>query len=139
MARPMKWRKVCCLPERSKFGPLDSEPAPPEPIVMTIDEYEAVRLIDFEDFTQEECAEQMGVARSTVQGIYAQARKRSPKPWSTAGCCSSKVASTSSAKAQETDAAEDVTDVGRKETIEVVGRCVSVELEQSVCGNGQME
>lgn len=65
--------------------------------------------------------------------------KRSPKPWSTAGCCSSKVASTSSAKAQETDAAEDVTDVGRKETIEVVGRCVSVELEQSVCGNGQME
>ncbi|HOA91772.1 MAG: DUF134 domain-containing protein [Bacillota bacterium] len=76
MARPMKWRKVCCLPERSKFGPLDSEPAPPEPIVMTIDEYEAVRLIDFEDFTQEECAEQMGVARSTVQGIYAQARKK---------------------------------------------------------------
>ena len=24
MPRPMKWRKVCCLPESNKFGPLDS-------------------------------------------------------------------------------------------------------------------
>lgn len=43
---------------------------------MTVDEYEAVRLIDLEGLTQEECAKQMNIARSTVQGIYIKARKK---------------------------------------------------------------
>jgi predicted DNA-binding protein (UPF0251 family) len=43
---------------------------------MQLDEYETIRLIDLEGLTQEECAEQMDVARSTVQGIYISARKK---------------------------------------------------------------
>ena len=76
MPRPMKWRKVCCLPEINKFGPLDTSADAENYLVMTVDEYETIRLIDLEGFTQEECAKQMNVARSTVQGIYNGARKK---------------------------------------------------------------
>ncbi|HHU64244.1 MAG TPA: DUF134 domain-containing protein [Clostridiales bacterium] len=76
MARPMKWRRVCCLPEKNRFGPLDAEVDKKNHIRMTIDEYETIRLIDLEGLTQEECAKQMNVARTTAQGIYIQARKK---------------------------------------------------------------
>lgn len=76
MARPRKWRKVCSLPGNNRFGPLDSPADAKNHVVMTVDEYEAIRLIDLEGFTQEECAGQMNVARSTVQGIYVEARKK---------------------------------------------------------------
>jgi len=45
-------------------------------VTMSVDEYEAIRLIDTEGFTQEESAQQMNVARSTVQGIYDSARRK---------------------------------------------------------------
>ena len=37
---------------------------------MTLDEYEAIRLLDLENLQQEQAAAQMGVARTTVQLIY---------------------------------------------------------------------
>jgi len=76
MPRPRKWRRVCCLPDSSRFGPLDSPADAADTVTMTVDEYEAIRLIDFESFTQEECAGRMNVARTTVQGIYDSARKK---------------------------------------------------------------
>lgn len=76
MPRPKKWRKVCCLPDSNRFGPLDSPIYKEHFIIMTIDEYETIRLIDLEGLSQEECANQMNVARTTVQGIYSDARKK---------------------------------------------------------------
>jgi len=76
MPRPIKGRNVCCLPQSARFGPLGRQGKQLEEIMMTVDEYETIRLIDYLDFTQEECARQMNVARTTVQGIYSQARKK---------------------------------------------------------------
>lgn len=75
MPRPRKWRKVCCLPESDTFGPLNRPFLEDEMILMTVEEYETIRLIDLEGLTQEECAERMHVARATVQKIYNDARK----------------------------------------------------------------
>ena len=76
MPRPIKWRRVCCLPESKRFGSLDSPSDVDNIVKMTVDEYETIRLIDLEEYTQEECASQMNVARTTVQGIYFEARKK---------------------------------------------------------------
>jgi len=76
MPRPRKWRKVCFLPENNRFGPLNSPVNQDRFVIMTIDEYETIRLIDLEGFTQEECADQMNIARTTVQRIYNDARKK---------------------------------------------------------------
>ncbi len=76
MPRPRKWRKVCNLPETNLFGPLKTLTSDREIILMTVEEYETVRLIDLEGLMQEECAKSMNVARTTVQRIYNDARKK---------------------------------------------------------------
>jgi predicted DNA-binding protein (UPF0251 family) len=76
MPRPRKCRKVCCLPERDIYGPLNASISRDDFVTMTVDEYESIRLIDIESFTQEECANQMNIARTTVQGIYNDARRK---------------------------------------------------------------
>ena len=43
---------------------------------MGIDEYEVIRLIDWVGLTQEQCAAQINVARTTVTGIYDSARHK---------------------------------------------------------------
>ena len=68
MARPMKCRNVCCLPENNRFGPLDLPANAENHVNMTVDEYETIRLIDLEGFTQEECAKQMNIARQHRSG-----------------------------------------------------------------------
>ena len=75
MPRPRKCRRVCCLPWNASFGPIGGQSSE-NPIVMSVDEYETIRLIDQTGLTQEECAAQMNVARTTVQGIYNDARKK---------------------------------------------------------------
>lgn len=75
MPRPKKCRRVCEYPQTLRFSPDDpSETA--EPVILTVEEYETIRLIDKEGLSQEECGERMQVARTTVQQIYASARKK---------------------------------------------------------------
>lgn len=79
MPRPRKCKKVCCLPENNLFGPINVGEIDSEIIAMTVDEYETIRLIDLEAMTQEECADKMDVARTTIQRIYNDARKKLAK------------------------------------------------------------
>ena len=79
MPRPMKCRKVCCLPKSNLFGPIDKSNIKNEIIVMTVDEYETIRLMDLEGMTQEECSKKMNVARTTIQRIYNNARLKIAK------------------------------------------------------------
>ena len=75
MARPAKKKKICSLPAYQEFGA--GEAAKDKPIVfMPVEEYETIRLMDYHGMNQQECSEQMGVARTTVQALYTAARKR---------------------------------------------------------------
>ncbi len=75
LPRPRKCRKVCELPQIREFHPTGGGPCAAA-VIMTVDEYEAIRLIDQQGFSQEECSTYMQVARTTVQMIYNSARKK---------------------------------------------------------------
>lgn len=75
MPRPIKCRRVCHYPHTLEFAPTTSG-EDKSPVILTVDEYETVRLIDREGMSQEQCSERMQVARTTVQKIYGSARKK---------------------------------------------------------------
>lgn len=76
MPRKVKCRKVCHYPQTLEFLPQNNNAQEQEPIVLTVDEYEAIRLIDRRGMSQEQCAVFMQIARTTVQRIYETARKK---------------------------------------------------------------
>jgi predicted DNA-binding protein (UPF0251 family) len=41
-----KWRTVCCLPGKTDFGPLGRKGKSGDAVIMTVVEYETIRLID---------------------------------------------------------------------------------------------
>ena len=75
MSRPRKCRRVCEFPQTVMFLPESPNNKTTE-IILTVDEYETIRLIDKEGFSQEQCGNLMQVARTTVQQIYTSARKK---------------------------------------------------------------
>ena len=74
MARTPRCRRIHCYPEYWSFAPQGEGTA--ETITMSLDEYECIRLMDREKLTQEQCAQRMGVARTTVTNIYESARSK---------------------------------------------------------------
>ncbi len=73
MARPIKLRTICSYPKIMELRPFGSYA---DTVDLTFGEYESMRLIDTLKYSQEECARQMGLARSTVSAIYDSARSK---------------------------------------------------------------
>lgn len=74
MPRPSRCRRIEQLPVYRSFSPDDVASA--ENVRMTVDEFEAIRLLDNEGLTQEACAARMNISRTTVTAIYDSARKK---------------------------------------------------------------
>ena len=92
MPRPVRCRRIERLPVYRSFSPDDAAAA--EEVRMTVDEFEALRLLDDEGLTQEACAARMNIARTTVTAIYDSARKKvadvlvhGKRLLITGGCC----------------------------------------------------
>ena len=75
MARPSKTRLVCRIPHCQEFNPANSTDASIT-LLLTLEEYETIRLMDYCGNSQQEAADQMGISRGTLQAIYAEARRK---------------------------------------------------------------
>lgn len=75
MPRPRKCRKVCHMPKVCDFVPVGQDENQTA-VILTVDEFETIRLIDEQGFSQEECSSYMQVARTTAQAIYNTARAK---------------------------------------------------------------
>ena len=74
--RPQKTRWVKCLPGERCFRPKCKKPGEMEGVVLTIDEFEAIRLADLEEMAHAPAAKLMKVSRSTFTRVLARAHKK---------------------------------------------------------------
>ena len=71
--RPMKPRVISEKPKVLSFNP---EGGRGEPITLTLDEFEALKLVDYHGLLQEEAAFKMGVSRGTLWRCLNNARRK---------------------------------------------------------------
>jgi len=76
MPRPQKKRKVCSPPQMHGFKPFGIASCDAESIIMPFDEYETIKLVNYDGLQQEEAAVKMEVSRPTLTRIYNRALKK---------------------------------------------------------------
>jgi len=76
MARPQKSRIVLRPPVFSMFRPNGVPPSILKEVNLSIDEFEAIRLADYEKLEHEEASELMGISRSTFTRLIETARNK---------------------------------------------------------------
>ncbi len=76
MGRNKQLRLISFNPKTSGFRPFGRACKKGECIELLFDEFEAVRLLDYEGRQQTEAAETMGISRPTLTRIYMEARKK---------------------------------------------------------------
>jgi len=76
MVRPCKCRRVCGIPRAYYFKPRAVPILQLEEVVLTMDEFEAIRLADLEGLYQEDAAKKMNISRQTFGNIIESAHKK---------------------------------------------------------------
>ena len=74
--RPKKTRWVKCEPGERCFRPQCKPLNKLDGVLLSIDEFEAIRLSDLEGLTQEKVAKKMKVHRSTISRMLESAHKK---------------------------------------------------------------
>lgn len=75
MARPHKSRTIELPPLMKGFKPFGLPMCNTKALILHYEEYESIRLIDYEMLSQEEAAERMKISRPTITRIYNKAHK----------------------------------------------------------------
>jgi predicted DNA-binding protein (UPF0251 family) len=75
MSRPKHKRFLTHPPAMEGFKPFGVPMRDLEPVVLLFEEYDSMRLCDYEGLTQEQAAAQMGISRPTFTRIYEKARR----------------------------------------------------------------
>jgi len=76
MPRPKCRRNICGMPDKNYFKPRGIPTVALEEIVLNLDEFEAIRLADYEELYQEDAAVKMNISRQTFGRIIEAAHKK---------------------------------------------------------------
>lgn len=79
MPRPKRLRKVVSPPAFKGYKPFGHEVKKKEAIELFYEEYEAIKLADYDSLSQVEASQIMGVSRPTFARIYTAARQKIAK------------------------------------------------------------
>ncbi len=79
MPRRRRLRKVVAPPAFKGYRPYGANNINNEPVELLYEEYEAIKLADYEMLNHLEAAELMGVSRPTFARIYESARRKIAK------------------------------------------------------------
>jgi len=75
MPRPRKSRKICNPPKMKGFKPFGLPLCKIEGVKLTFEEYESIKLINYEMLSHDQAAELMNVSRPTFTRLYNKALK----------------------------------------------------------------
>lgn len=76
MPRPKICRRIGFRPDITYFKPAGVKLRELEEVILSVDEFEAVRLKDLEGFEQKEAAEKMNISQPTFHRLVLSGRKK---------------------------------------------------------------
>ena len=94
MPRPFRLRRVRFQPGITQFRPVGIRSTAANEVVLTLGEFEAIRLKDFEEKDQTDAAKKMNISQPTFNRLIKSARKKVAEAIATGkaikiegGCC----------------------------------------------------